>query len=303
MAASSDEARFAVAFRVPPGPTVLVTLTTDFGVRDGYVAAMKGAMLCVAPSLRLVDVTHEIPAQDVMAAGFVLRQAAPHFPEGAVHLVVVDPGVGTDRRAIAASFRLGGRRHTFVGPDNGVLPLLLDGTEVDAAVVLDRPHYWGTPDPSPTFHGRDVFGPVAAALATGTPLSAFGTEAGPLTPMHWPLPRRDAQGVDGMVVHIDRFGNCVTNITREDVESHAAGRPFKCYVGTAVVQCHLDTYGRTTPGEALTLFGSTGHLEVAVNGGDAAALLSVERGASVNLLFDGALRPSTPTPTLAGGSV
>lgn len=280
---------------------MLVTLTTDFGARDGYVAAMKGAMLAVAPALRLVDVTHEVPPQDVMAAAFVLRQAAPHFAEGAVHLVVVDPGVGTERRAVAAAFHLGGRRHTFVGPDNGVLPLLLDGTEADGAVVLDRPEFWGTADPSPTFHGRDVFGPVAAALASGTPLDELGSEAGALTRMHWPLPRRDEEGIDGMVVHIDRFGNCVTNITRADVEAYARGRPFKCYVGAAVVQRHLRTYGLTSPGEPLTLFGSSGHLEVAVNGGDAAALFSVERGAAVNLLFDGAGRPA-PSPSFAEGS-
>lgn len=281
---------------------MLVTLTTDFGVRDGYVAAMKGAMLRVAPALTLVDVTHEIPAQDVMAAGFVLRQAAPHFPDGAVHLVVVDPGVGTDRRALAASFRLGGRRHTFVGPDNGVLPLVLDGAQADRAVVLDEPAYWGAPSPSPTFHGRDVFGPVAAALASGTPLGAVGTEAGPLTPMHWPLPRRDDQGIDGMVVHIDRFGNCVTNITHADVDAYAAGRPFKCYVGTAVVQRHLETYGRTSPGEPLTLFGSSGLLEVAVNGGDAASLLSVERGSSVNLVFESTARAPSTSAALTEGT-
>ena len=270
---------------------MIITLTTDFGLRDGYVAAMKGAMLGVEPALTLVDVTHEVPPQDVMAAGFVLRQAAPHFPDGTVHLVVVDPGVGTDRRAIAARFSLAGREHRFVGPDNGVLPLVLDEAEVAEAVVLDRPDAWATDVPSTTFHGRDIFGPVAAALAAGRGLSEVGTPLTELTPLHWPLPRTDEQGVDGMVIHIDRYGNCVTNITREALDAHADGRGFKCYVGSTVFQRHAETYGQTTQGEPLTVFGSSGQLEIAVNGGDAATLLSVQRGASVNLVFEGTARP------------
>lgn len=275
---------------------MIVTLTTDFGLRDGYVAAMKGAMLRRAgkraAALRLVDVTHEVPAQDVMAAAFVLAQAAPQFPEGTVHLAVVDPGVGTDRRGIAAEFQLGGRPYRFVGPDNGVLPLLLNEAEPDAVVSLDRPAAWGVPEPSATFHGRDVFGPVAAALAAGAALGDVGSPVDRLTPMHWPLPRVDEQGVDGMVVHIDRYGNCVTNITRDDIERYAGGRPFKCYVGAGVIPRSARSYGHVEAGEPLTLFGSTGHLEVAVNGGNAAALLSVARGASVNLIFEAAPRPA-----------
>ena len=271
-----------------------VTLTTDFGLRDGYVAAMKGAMLRVEPGLRLVDVTHEVPPGDVMAAAFVLGQAAPQFPEGTVHLVVVDPGVGTDRRPIAARLRLGGDAHTFVGPDNGVLPLLLRGEPAEAAVVLDRPERWRRPSPSATFHGRDVFGPVAAALAAGATLAAVGTPAERLAPMHWPLPRVDEGGIDGMVVHVDRFGNCVTNIPRAEVEGWAEGRPFKCYVGAGVFQRHARSYGHVPTGEPLTLFGSTDALEVAVNGGDAARLFSVERGASVTLVFEAAPRGAAP---------
>lgn len=278
------------SFRPSPTPPVIVTLTTDFGLRDGYVAAMKGAMLAVAPGLTLVDISHEVPPQDVMAAGFVLRQSAPYFPEGTVHLVVVDPGVGTDRRAVAARFSLAGREHRFVGPDNGVLPLLLDEDEADEAVALDDPRVWRERQPSTTFHGRDIFGPVAAALAAGRPLAEVGTPVEGLTPLHWPLPRTDEQGIDGMVVHIDRFGNCVTNITREALDAHADGRGFKCYVGGAILQRHAETYGQTAQGEPLTLFGSSGQLEIAVNGGDAATLLSVVRGASVNIVFEGTTR-------------
>ena len=267
---------------------MIVTLTTDFGLRDGYVAAMKGAMLAVAPDVRAVDVTHEVPAQDVMAAAFVLRQTAPFFPPGTVHLAVVDPGVGTPRRAVAARATIGGTPCRFVGPDNGLLPLLADGPP-DEAVVLDRPGAWRTPVPSDTFHGRDVFGPVAAALAAGAALADVGSPAGDLTPLHWPLPRVDAGGVEGMVLHIDRFGNCVTNIPREAVAGR--GGAFKAYVGTAVLRRHAPSYGHVAVGEPLTLFGSSGHLEIAVNRGDAAALLSVVRGASVNLVFEAVPAP------------
>ena len=273
---------------------MIVTLTTDFGLRDGYVAAMKGAMLSVAPDVRLVDVTHEVPAQDVMTAAFTLRQVVPHFPAGTVHLVVVDPGVGTERRAVAARFAVGGAPHVFVGPDNGILPLVAEPEAVGAVVEL------ATADAaSATFHGRDVFGPAAARLAAGADLAGLGAPVEALTTMHWPLPRVDEQGVDGMVLHVDGFGNCVTNITREDVEGHAAGRAFKCYAGSAVVRTHGRTYAAVGAGDPLSLFGSTGHLEIAVNRGHASQLLSVDRGDTVHVVFDAPPRSATRGATLA----
>ena len=145
----------------------ILTLTTDFGTRDAYVAAMKGVILRRCPDVRLVDVTHEVAPQEVLEAAFVLREAAPYYPAGTVHLAVVDPGVGTARRAVA--LRHGG--HLFVGPDNGLFALLLDGACPDELVALDRPAFWRTSEPSATFHGRDVFAPVAAHLAAGRPLA------------------------------------------------------------------------------------------------------------------------------------
>ncbi len=263
---------------------MIVTLTTDFGLSDGYVAAMKGTMLSVSPALTFVDVSHRIPAQDVMEAAFVLRQAVPGFPADTVHLVVVDPGVGTERRALAARFHLDGRGHWFVGPDNGVLPLLA-GEAVEALVELDRPEAWARPEASDTFHGRDVFGPIAAALASGTPLDHLGTAVDAPAAMHWPLPRTDAEGVGGMVLHVDRFGNCITNITRADLDGHRDGRPFKCYAGSTVIQTHARTYAETSAGDPLTLFGSSGLLEIAVNCGHASRLLSIERGAPVSVVY------------------
>ena len=269
----------------PPTP-VFVTLTTDFGTRDGYVAAMKGVMLRAAPSVQFIDVTHQVPAQDVMAAAFILRQFVPYAPAGSVHLAVVDPGVGTDRRAIAADVDVGGEVHRFVGPDNGLLALVAGHDDVHAAVELDREERWRTGAPSSTFHGRDIFGPVAAQLATGLPLREVGTPVSDLATLHWPLPHADREGIRGMVLHIDRFGNCLTNITAADIDRARCGRAFKAYAGSAVVTAYHPTYGHVAMGAPVMVFGSSAHLEIAVRGGHAASLLSVERGDPVTLVFE-----------------
>ncbi len=260
----------------------LLTLTTDFGTHDAYVAAMKGVILSLSPALRLIDVTHEISPQDVMEAAFVLREAIQYFPSETVHLVVVDPGVGTDRRAVA----LRHHGHWFVGPDNGLFALLLETTTPEALVVLDRPAFWRTPAPSDTFHGRDIFAPVAAHLALGRRLDEVGSPRESLKPLHWALPIADEQGVQGWVVHIDRFGNCITNLPRETLEDKRRGRALKGYVGTSVIGGLQATYGAVAGGEPLLLFGSSGFLEVAVNGGNASALLDIRKGTPVNVVFN-----------------
>lgn len=266
----------------------VLTLTTDFGLDDAYVAAMKGVILSIAPDVRMVDVSHGIAAQDVMGAAFVLRGAAPHFPSGTVHLAVVDPGVGTERRAIAA--RIGGQ--TFVGPDNGLFSLLLDPgsgagqvNEPEAIVTLDRPAFWRTPEPSATFHGRDIFAPVAAHLADGRALDEVGTPTDALKRLHWVQPLSDEQGLRGWVVHVDRFGNAVTNIPGGLLEEALQGRGLKCYVGSTILEGVHRTYGEVEEGEPVALVGSSGHLEISVNGGSAARLLSIQKGGAVNIVF------------------
>jgi hypothetical protein len=271
----------------------MITLTTDFGTRDAYVAAMKGVMRGVHPEARFVDVTHEISPQDVMETAFVLRSAVPYFPEGTVHLVVVDPGVGTERRAVAVAHE--GRY--FVGPDNGVFPLVLDDATPDAAVELDQPSRWRTPDPSTTFHGRDIFAPVAAHIAAGCTLDDVGTPVDTLEPLRWALPIVDEHGIEGQISHIDRFGNCITNIRRatlakvDDVDAERLSGDAKatldvtCYAGSAVLEGLHATYGEVARGEPLLLFGSTGFLEIAVNAGNAAELLNIRTGDSVKLTF------------------
>lgn len=259
----------------------LVTLTTDFGLQDAYVAAMKGAMLSIDPALRLVDITHLVAPQDVMEAAFLLSQALPHFPAGTVHLSVVDPGVGTARRPLAA--RLGDQ--LFVGPDNGVLALLLEDQEPDALVVLDQPAYWRTPTPSATFQGRDVFGPVAAHLAAGRRLDEVGSPTDTYQQLHWALPLADDEGIQGWVVHIDRYGNCITNIPRTLLERDPRSRQANYYVGTAILDGLSHTYADVPSGEPLALIGSSHHLEVSVNEGHAATLLSIHKGSPINLVY------------------
>ncbi len=259
----------------------LVTLTTDFGLRDPYVAAMKGVMLGLQPGLGFVDVTHEVPPQDVMHAAFVMREAYPFFPPGTVHLAVVDPGVGTDRHPIAV--RAGDQ--FFVGPDNGLFALVLDEALIDERVVLDRREYWRVPEPAPTFHGRDIFAPVAAYLAAGVPLQALGSPLEALRPLRWPLPLVDGEGVRGFVIHIDRYGNCISNIRPQHVEAHRDGRGVRCYVGSTSIDAVQTTYADVPAGDPLLLYGSAGLLEVAVHGGNAAELLDVRRGAPVTLIY------------------
>jgi S-adenosylmethionine hydrolase len=242
---------------------------------------MKGVILACCPDARLVDVTHEIAPQDVMEAAFVLRQTVPFFSEETVHLVVVDPGVGTERRPVA--LRAGDR--FFVGPDNGLFSLVLDGATPDALVVLDDPQCWRTPDPSTTFHGRDIFAPAAAHLAAGRPLADLGSPAKALQPLRWALPITDAQGIQGWTVHVDRFGNCITNIPRALFDEHRDGRAVKCYAGGAILDDVASTYGAVADGEPLLVFGSSDFLEVAVSGGNAAKLLGIQKGDSVNVVF------------------
>ena len=270
----------------------LVTLTTDFGLQDGYVAILKGVLLSRAPDARLVDVTHAVAPQDVAEAAYVLLQAAPYFPAGTVHLAVVDPGVGTDRRAIAARFRGPTGTQFFVGPDNGLLALLLAGAgyepdALEAVHVLDDPTRWRTPVPSPTFHGRDIFAPAAAHLAAGGRLEELGTarDTADLYPMRWAQPTADEQGVRGWVVHVDRFGNCITNISQAALDEHCAGRTVRCYIGAAAMDGLCQTYADVDTGEPLLLVGSDGFLEVGVNMGNAAELLSIRKGSAVDVVF------------------
>jgi len=259
----------------------IITLTTDFGTRDAYVAAMKGTMLAINPNARMVDISHEIQQGDVMEAALILRRSVPYFPPETVHLVVVDPGVGTGRRPVCMQRG----RSVFVGPDNGVFPLLFGDASGDVIVELDRSEYWRTDRPSNTFHGRDIFAPVAAHVASGVDVSKVGSPITGLTPLHWALPIADDEGIRGLVLHVDHFGNCITNVTAEQVEARRRGRRVRCYTGSTILEDLRSNYAMVAPGEPLLLYDSSGYLEIAVNGGNASDLLGIRKGAPVNLLF------------------
>lgn len=245
---------------------MLITLLTDFGTADGYVAEMKGVLLSSAPEAQVVDLSHDIPPHDIEAARLAVARYWRRFPAGTIHVVVVDPGVGSDRQAIAV--HSDGR--FLVGPDNGVLSpalLLSDARAVSLPVHTDA---------APTFHGRDVFAPAAAALARGAAIESLGAWAGDPVIRRTPEPVREPDGwLRGEVIVIDRFGNAVTNL----VGAH---------VGAVRIGAHeiplRRTYAEVPPGEALALIGSSGLIEIAVRDGNAATTLGIGRGAPVHAL-------------------
>ena len=259
--------------RAGVGPSGIVTLTSDFGTADGYAGAMKGVILDRCPGARLVDLSHEVAPGDVAGASHLLGRATPFFPAGTVHLAVVDPGVGTSRRGLA--LQVG--EQLYVGPDNGIFSDVLGlGGEVQAC-ALENPDLW-LPSPSPVFHGRDVFAPIAAHLARGGALSAVGSRvrAESLVQLHRPAPRRTADGLQGQVVHVDRFGNLVTNLR------HPSGVEAVVEVAGHALRL-ARTYGDVAAGELVAVVGSSGFVEIARNGGSAAAHLEGSRDLVVTL--------------------
>ena len=256
-----------------PPPVAVVTLTTDFGLRDSYVAEMKGAILGIVRDVQLVDITHDVAAHDVTEAALALEAAVPYFPPGTIHVAVVDPGVGTARRGVV----LESRGHRFVGPDNGLFtPFVIDGAR---AFELRAPQY-RLPDVSRTFHGRDVFGPAAGHLARGVAVEAFGPPIAELVTLRWPAPSAVGGGLVGEVVHIDRFGNLVTSIPASAVSGN--GGPFAVRVAAQWLPM-VETYADLPRGRAGALVGSRSRLEVAVREGSAARLLGARRGTAVYL--------------------
>jgi S-adenosylmethionine hydrolase len=259
----------------------VITLLTDFGTRDAYVGAMKGVILSICPGARVVDITHEVAPQDIVEGAWTLAAAARHFPSGTVHVAVVDPGVGGARRAVAV--RAG--RWRFVGPDNGVLSWAVAAACAPGAlraVELNDARWFGE-DVSRTFHGRDIFAPVAAHLAAGARMEDLGPPVRDLTALPVPAPVATGDELAGEVVHIDRFGNAITNIDRPAFDAWRQGREAEVSAGGRVVGSLRGTYAEAQPGEALALFESTGRLEIAVREGSAAQALGLARGAQVRV--------------------
>lgn len=258
--------------------TPVISLLTDFGTQDYFVAAVKGVILTNSPSASIIDITHEVPAQDIEAGAFTLLTCYRDFPERTIHMAVVDPGVGSTRRPIVV--RTGS--HYFVGPDNGLFSYVLDHEPSHKIFHVTAGKYFRQ-SPSPTFHGRDVFAPVAAALANGIKPHHFGPriyDAVRLAPL---APVKDKGGsVKGRIIHIDRFGNCITNLTRADIDD---SQPLKLLVKRRVISSVRQFFAEehASPDELFAIWGSAGFLELAINGASAATLLRAKRGDPVVL--------------------
>ena len=264
----------------------IITLTTDFGLTDSYVAAMKGVILGINRDVQLVDICHSIKPQNIAEAAFVMSTAYPFFPQKTVHLVVVDPGVGTERRAVILRTPLA----DFIAPDNGVLSYVIrqfssglkDDTSIrqvklgpsQEAVALNQPRFWRSP-PSPTFHGRDIFAPVAALLAMGFPPIEFGEKVAALMmlPLSEPFPRPDGSLL-GHILHIDGFGNLITDVHSDHLES--LGEAVTIQIGDQVITGLSRTYSEGRG--LLAVIGGSGYLEISLNGGRAQALLDARVG-------------------------
>ena len=268
--------------------SAIITLTTDFGLTDAYVAAMKGVILGINPGAKLIDICHSVKPRNIPQAAFVLSTACQFFPKRTIHMVVVDPGVGTERRAII----LRTPQADFVAPDNGVLSYIVrqyPAGPVNAsrrqvhlapeleAVAINNPKFWRSPV-SPTFHGRDIFAPVAAWLSLGSPLADFGEPVTSLAVLPLPLPcKASADTLVGHILHIDNFGNLITSIKSDDLPQ----QPITIEVGSQLISGLSRTYAEGKG--LLALIGSSGYLEVAFEGGSASAFLGVEVGSEVKI--------------------
>jgi len=260
----------------------IITLTTDFGTHDWFVGTMKGVIAGIAPKAKVVDLTHDLPPDDIRGGAFALAASCPFFPKGTIHVVVVDPGVGSRRKAIAVQTATG----LFVGPDNGVLSWALAKEKLTAIHALENEAYFLQPV-SQTFHGRDVFAPAAAHLSRGVPIQKFGPALKDFVRLEWPLPRRRRGGIEGEVVYIDRFGNAITNL---ECSLFRGSVRASCEVyAKRHRRCPLKTfYQAVAPKTLVALLGSSGFLEIAANGASAQKLLGIKTGDRV------VLRPDTP---------
>jgi hypothetical protein len=259
---------------------------TDFGLKDGNVGVMKGVIWGIAPEAQIADISHLISPQNIREAALILSRSAPYFPENSVHVVVVDPGVGTSRRPMAAKI---GQQY-FVGPDNGLITLLLEQAEKDGSQPrfchLDQPNYW-LPNVSYVFHGRDIFAPVAAHLSIGVPLKDLGSEFDDPVRLFLPQPKPIEHGWRGEIIHIDHFGNAASNL-RVEMLGEALKQMQKVNVRIAMTDIHglVNTFGERPAGELVALLGSTGYLIVSVVNGSAAARLGLNVGDPFEVWFE-----------------
>jgi len=253
-------------------PNGIITLLTDFGYRDGFVGTMKGVILGINSQARIVDITHDIPAGDIDFAGFVLKGTHRYFPAGTIHTIVVDPGVGSPRRAIAAQVG----EHVFVAPDNGVLSwIFTDGGKPQVVDLTNKEYHLAKV--SNTFHGRDVFAPVAAHLSRGIPLLQLGETVSEFVKRSVQQPYKEGASIQGEVIYIDRFGNLITNISAILLEETFPSAEFRVGVVGKKIVGLCRSYADVQPHQALAIINSFGLLEIAVRDGNASEKLNVTR--------------------------
>jgi len=262
---------------------MVITLLSDFGLRDAYVGAMKGVALGICPQATLVDICHSVPPQDVLAAALLLPTYVPCYPPGSVHVAVVDPGVGSERRGLAIAASLDGGQQYLVGPDNGLFWPLLTRAAAFHAVELAEPRFW-RPQVAPTFHGRDIFAPVAAHLAGGVSLAALGPPVTDLVRLELPRLQREPGALVGVIVAIDHFGNCASNIGADELAELGDPAALRVIVAGRELGPPRRTFADVAVGAPLALCNSAGWLEVAVRDGDAARELGLRRGSAIRVL-------------------
>ncbi len=256
-----------------------IALLTDFGLEDGYVGIMKGVIATINPNIPMIDLTHHIPSQQIWAARFCLMNAYPYFPKDTVFLAVVDPGVGSQRRSVAIECSQG----YLVGPDNSLFSGILEQDPAKKAVSLTNTDYWRVRDVSLTFHGRDIFAPVAAYLASGVPLEALGEAISIDSLIDLPLesPQIINKNIQGSIQYIDHFGNLITNV----LAHHVKDKNWSIIINNQKIESGL-TYSDVGLGEMITLIGSHGWIEIAINGGNAQEKLQLQWGDKITIIFE-----------------
>lgn len=255
----------------------IITLLTDFGTKDGFVGTMKGVILSINPKVELVDLTHEISPHNILEASIALRTSYHFFPRGTIHLVVVDPGVGSQRRSILVETE----KYYFIGPDNGILSFALENEEIKKIIELSNKKYF-LRDISNTFHGRDIFAPVAAYLARGTNIKRFGQQTKEYKKFTLLTPRIHPGGVIGKVIYVDHFGNLVTNIGA-GLALKLAQKRVLIKINNRKIERINKSYADTKPGELTAVIGSNDCLEIAVNQGNAFQVLKPPADAAVEI--------------------
>jgi S-adenosylmethionine hydrolase len=250
-----------------------ITLLTDFGIKDHYVASMKGVILSINPQCTLIDITHQVNPQDIQEGAFILANSYSSFPKGTIHLSVVDPGVGGRRKPIL----LVTKNYFFVGPDNGLFTLVAQRERVERVIILTQQKYF-LPRLSGTFHGRDIFAPVAAHLSLGTEPNAFGDETRSWVKIGFNKPTIEGSKLVGEILHIDAFGNLISNIDEKTFLRFTKKHSFVIGVGKKKTHRLGKGYWEGKPGELMALVGSSGYLEISMNQGDAQKVLKAKRG-------------------------